>query len=98
MEVREQIWKVYHQALGGDSGDKTAVQSDMADTVRPKVQELCNKDPHQLFQRLETGVRDIVVDIKLRLIELLQKQAKNPSLAQDFIQSKMANCVVNMYR
>merc|ERR1719295_1758445 len=87
VEVREQIWKVYHQALGGESGDKTAVQSDMADTVRPKVQELCNKDPHQLFQRLETGVRDIVVDIKLRLIELLQKQAKNPSLAQDFIQS-----------
>ena len=90
VEVREQICKVYQNALKSGAGD---CSQEMLSIVKPRVLELCLKDPHQLFQRLETGVRDIVVDIKLKLIELLQKQAKNPSLAQDFIQSKLQSTV-----
>ena len=53
--------------------------------TKDKVHKLCWKDPHQLFQRLEAGVKEVVLEVKLQLIELLQKQAKNLSLAQDFI-------------
>ena len=52
------------------------------------MRKLCWHDPHQLYQRLEAGVKELVLEWKLRLIELLQKQSKNPSLAQDFIQGK----------
>lgn len=38
--------------------------------------------------RLEAVVTEFVLEIKLKLIELLQKQAKNPSLAENFIQGK----------
>ena len=102
VEVRDQIWRVYHNVLSnqGSGADAAARDKasggdvDMVTTVKPKVHELCCKDPHQLFQRLETGIRDIVVGIKLKLIELLQKQAKNPSLAQEFIQSEHIRCFV----
>ena len=54
--------------------------------AKERVSKLCWKDPHQLFQRLEACVKEFVLEVKLRLIELIQKQAKNASLAQDFIQ------------
>jgi hypothetical protein len=57
-------------------------------SVKDKVHKLVWRDAHQLFLRLEAGVREFVLEIKLKLIELLQKQAKNPSLAQDFMQCK----------
>ena len=83
-EVRDEVRRAYHSMVTDSSGEKP----DLSD-IKPKVQELCNKDPHQLYHRLESSVvKEVVVGIKLKLIELLQKQAKNPSLAQDFIQSK----------
>ena len=54
----------------------------------PKVRQLLWRDPHQLYQRLEAIVKDCVLEQKVKLIKLLKTQAKNPSLAQDFIQSK----------
>ena len=56
----------------------------------PKVRQLLWRDPHQLYQRLEAIVKDCVLEQKVKLIKLLKTQAKNPSLAQDFIQSKLS--------
>ena len=56
--------------------------------VKEKVEQLVRRDAHQLFLRLEAGVREFVLEIKLKLAELLQKQAKSATLAQDFIQCK----------
>ena len=56
--------------------------------VQAKVQQLVRRDAHQLFLRLEAGVREFVLEIKLKLFELLQKQAKSTTLAQDFILCK----------
>ena len=55
--------------------------------MQDAVHKLVWRDPHQLYQRLEAQLKDIVVDMKQKLVELLSKQAKNPSLAQDFIQT-----------
>ena len=57
----------------------------------PKVRQLLWRDPHQLYQRLEAIVKDCVLEQKVKLIKLLKTQAKNPSLAQDFIQSKLSS-------
>ena len=61
------------------------------DSNRPKpnlemmtksVHKLVWRDPHQLYQRLESQLRDFVMELRMRLVDLLQKQAKNPNLAQ----------------
>ena len=54
--------------------------------LQDSVHQLVWRDPHQLYQRLESQLRDIVSGMKLKLVELLSKEAKNPNLAQDFIQ------------
>ena len=88
IDVREQVWKVYHLVINNSWNDAPSKERPDLFRIKKNVNDLCARDPHQLYQRLETGVREFVLEIKLRLIELLQKQAKNPSLAQDFIQSE----------
>jgi hypothetical protein len=51
------------------------------------VHQLVWRDPHQLYQRLEAQLKDFVLELRQRLVELLQKQAKDPNLAQQFIQA-----------
>ena len=88
IDVREQVWKVYHLVINSSWNDVSSKERPDLFKIKTNVRDLCARDPHQLFQRLEAGVREFVLEMKLRLIELLQRQAKNPSLAQDFIQSK----------
>ena len=88
IDVREQVWKVYHLVINSSWTDVPSRERPDLFKIKTNVRDLCARDPHQLFQRLEAGVREFVIEMKLRLIELLQRQAKNPSLAQDFIQSK----------
>ena len=72
-----------------DSKDFSAEKPDVS-CLKAKVRQLLWRDPHQLYQRLEAIVKDCVLEQKVKLIKLLKSQAKNPSLAQDFIQSKFA--------
>lgn len=82
-EVRSSVVHVY-QSMMSDEADKPDVSC-----LKEKVRQLLWRDPHQLFQRLESIVKDCVLEQKVRLIKLLKSQAKNPSLAQDFIQSEL---------
>ena len=86
-EVRNLIVHVYQFCMT----DETAKKSDKPDVscLKEKVRQLLWRDPHQLFQRLEGIVKDCVLEQKVKLIKLLKSQAKNPSLAQDFIQSNL---------
>ena len=90
IDVREDVWRVYHLVLCNAWNDpnRSNEKPDLP-AMKDKVHRLVRRDPHQLFRKLEAGVREFVLEIKLKLIELLQKQAKNPSLAQDFIQCKL---------
>ena len=89
-ELREDAARVYKMVLDGSWNEAGSCRPDLAKT-KERVHKLCWRDPHQLFQRLETGVKEFVLEIKLKLIELLQQQAKNPSLAEDFIQGTFHN-------
>ena len=88
-QLREEVAKVYRMVLDGSwsSADSEGSRPDLTAT-KERVHRLCWRDAHQLYLRLEAGVKEFVLELKLKLIELLQKQAKNPSLAQEFIQSK----------
>ena len=79
------------------------------DSNRPKpnlemmtksVHKLVWRDPHQLYQRLESQLRDFVMELRMRLVDLLQKQAKNPNLAQvrrkeDILKTLSLNLIFN---
>merc|ERR1711971_1111241 len=82
-ELRDSVLQVYQDSMADskDSLDKPDVTC-----LKGKVRQLLWRDPHQLYQRLEAIVKDCVLEQKVKLIKLLKTQAKNPSLAQDFIQ------------
>lgn len=82
-DVRSCVSLVYQSMMSDSDAEKPDVSC-----LKEKVRQLLWRDPHQLFQRLETIVKDCVLEQKVRLIKLLKSQAKNPSLAQDFIQSE----------
>jgi hypothetical protein len=46
---------------------------------------LCARDPHQLFQRLESQVKEFVIEAKVRQLELLHREQQTPELAQIFL-------------
>ena len=87
--MRDCVLQVYKDAMA-DSKDFSVEKPDVS-CLKAKVRQLLWRDPHQLYQRLEAIVKDCVLEQKVKLIKLLKSQAKNPSLAQDFIQSKCFN-------
>ena len=86
VELRDSVLRVYEISMS-DSKDGKLEKPDVT-CLKAKVRQLLWRDPHQLYQRLESIVKDCVLEQKVKLIKLLKSQAKNPSLAQDFIQSK----------
>lgn len=47
---------------------------------------LCTRDPHQLFLRLESQVREFVIEMKVKLLKQLNAGYKSPPEAKSFIQ------------
>ena len=86
-ELRKDVSTLYRMVWDGTWNDGKMERPDLGQT-KERVHKLCWRDPHQLYQRLEAGVKEFVLEVKVKLYELLQKQAKNPSLAQDFIQGR----------
>jgi len=86
LQLRDDFKAVYRLVLEEAWGDSNRPRPEL-DAMAESVHKLVWRDPHQLYQRLESILRDVVVELRQRLVELLQKQAKNPNLAQEFIQS-----------
>ena len=49
------------------------------------VFRLCHRDPHQLFLRLESQVREFVIEMKVKLLKQLNTGLKTPPQAKKFI-------------
>ena len=49
------------------------------------VYRLCSRDPHQLFQRLESQGREYVIEMKVRLLKQLKAGHKTPTQAKQFV-------------
>lgn len=50
---------------------------------------LCARDPHHLFQRLESQVQEFVIEAKVRQLELLHREEQTPELAQIFLTGRI---------
>eukprot|EP00092_Neocalanus_flemingeri_P019810 GFUD01021460.1.p1 GENE.GFUD01021460.1~~GFUD01021460.1.p1 ORF type:complete len:1720 (+),score=598.38 GFUD01021460.1:69-5228(+) len=85
LELREDFKTVYRLIMDGAWADTNRPHPSLP-LMQEAVHKLVWRDPHQLYQRLEAQLREVVVELKVKLVELLSKQAKNPSLAQEFIQ------------
>ncbi|XP_045190790.2 protein FAM193A-like isoform X3 [Mercenaria mercenaria] len=55
------------------------------DHVTDLVHKLCSRDPHQLFLRLESQVREFVIEMKVKLLKQLSTGFKTPPQAKKFI-------------
>ncbi|XP_052099365.1 protein FAM193A-like isoform X1 [Mytilus californianus] len=53
--------------------------------ARELVDRLCTRDPHQLFLRLESQVREFVIEMKVKLLKQLNSGYKTPPEAKAFI-------------
>lgn len=53
--------------------------------ARELVERLCTRDPHQLFLRLESQVREFVIEMKVKLLKQLSSGYKTPPEAKAFI-------------
>lgn len=84
-DLRATVSEIY--VLSGDAPGLNLARDDslLAETRR-RAQQLCLRDAHRLFLHLEALVRDWTLDLRARLYKMLDAQAKNPSLAQDFLQ------------
>ena len=89
LQLRDDFKVVYRLVMDEAWNDSNRPKPCL-DDMQEAVHKLVWKDPHQLFQRLEAHLKEIVLELKLKLVELLSKQAKNPNLAQDFIQTLLA--------
>ena len=89
LQLRDDFKLVYKLVMEEAWNDSNRPKPSL-DAMQEAVHKLVWKDPHQLYQRLEAHLKEIVVELKFKLVELLSKQAKNPNLAQDFIQTLLA--------
>ena len=62
---------------------------DTALCVLSQVVRLCQRDPHQLFQRLQGQLQELTLEVKVRLLEHLSRE--RPGLAQLFLTALLDN-------
>ncbi|KAK7873317.1 hypothetical protein R5R35_011373 [Gryllus longicercus] len=82
LELRQYIRMVYRMAMEGSEVDAT---EENIVKMKELVQKLCVRDPHQLFQRLESQVQEFVIEAKVRQLELLHREEQTPEVAQIFL-------------
>ena len=64
MQVREEFRTVYKMVLDGAWNDSNRTRPDLTE-MKEKVQRLVWRDPHQLYQRLESQIKDMVMGLKV---------------------------------
>jgi len=84
IKLKKDFQAVYSLVMEEAWNDSNRPKPDLIE-MKEKVHRLVWTDPHQLFQRLEAIVREYVTEVRRKLRELLQRDAKSPNLAQDFI-------------
>ena len=87
-ELRRTVSEIYLMALRPSAWNDWVRDrpSDHLTNTKENIQSLCYRDPHRLYEHLRRLVCDWVADLKGKLHDMLSSQAKNPSLAADFIQ------------
>lgn len=83
-ELRKLVRMLYGRREGDLYEEDTNVPDD--ESAQDSVHRLCTRDPHQLFLRLESQVREFVIEMKVKLLKQLNSGYKSPPEAKSFIQ------------
>ncbi|XP_059163345.1 protein FAM193A-like isoform X3 [Physella acuta] len=74
------------------SKEEIVLSEEQGQRLQFLVDKLCSRDPHQLFLRLESQVREIVMDMKTSLLNKLKENGcDTPELALDFTRSLLSH-------
>ncbi|XP_041368374.1 protein FAM193A-like [Gigantopelta aegis] len=65
--------------------EEPSLTDDRGLEIQGLVKRLCARDPHQLFLRMESQVREFVIEKKVRLLKQLDCGYKTPPEAKQFI-------------
>ncbi|XP_043237970.1 protein FAM193A-like isoform X2 [Amphibalanus amphitrite] len=92
IELRQSLKQLYwlhmDAATAGDTPARQAA-APMQAVMKEKVARLCQRDPHQLFQRLQGQLQELTLEVKVRLLEHLSRE--RPGLAQLFLTALLDN-------
>ncbi|XP_014661514.1 PREDICTED: protein FAM193A-like isoform X2 [Priapulus caudatus] len=80
-EVRQAVRCMYREA----TIEKTLSTKHDTAKLTGMVTRLTSRDPHQLYQRLESQSREFVIEMKVRLLKKLTTGLKTPQQAKQFI-------------
>ncbi|XP_061626584.1 protein FAM193A isoform X2 [Phyllopteryx taeniolatus] len=75
-EVRYLVRCIYRQAGTPLADDRDQPLERDKDSMKELVDRLCEKDPYQLYQRLEQQAREYVLEMKVRLLKHLSAGSK----------------------
>ncbi|XP_078662935.1 LOW QUALITY PROTEIN: uncharacterized protein LOC144906481 [Branchiostoma floridae x Branchiostoma belcheri] len=84
-EVRHMVRCVYREAGTSLAAEESRELQMDTDKMKQLVGRLCSRDPHQLYQRLESQGREYVIEMKVRLLKQLTSGHKTPPQARQFI-------------
>uniref|UniRef100_A0A671KQ73 Protein FAM193A-like n=1 Tax=Sinocyclocheilus anshuiensis TaxID=1608454 RepID=A0A671KQ73_9TELE len=80
-EVRYLVRCVYRQTGTPLADDQDQPLDRDKESMKELVDRLCEKDPYQLYQRLEQQAREYVLEMKVRLLKHLSTGSKAPGAA-----------------
>ncbi|XP_061177860.1 protein FAM193A-like [Saccostrea echinata] len=83
-ELRKLVRMLYGRREGDLYEEDTNVPN--SESAQELVHRLCARDPHQLFLRLESQVREFVIEMKVKLLKQLNSGYKSPPESKSFIQ------------
>ncbi|XP_014290107.1 uncharacterized protein [Halyomorpha halys] len=83
LELRQYIRIVYRLSMKGSLKSIDEDYQEYMKDIVAKLFDVC--DPHQLYQRLEAQVKEFVIEVKVRLLQFLDKLSDNSQLPHIFI-------------
>lgn len=84
-ELRKVVRCLYGNRDDNNSEELSVSHLPADEHVIELVHKLCSRDPHQLFLRLESQVREFVIEMKVKLLKQLKSGCKTPPQAKKFI-------------
>ena len=91
-KLRSDICSVFRLVMDSAWNDSNRERPDLAGATRALVAELCARsDPHALYLKIEEIVRRFAAEVRASLSDLMERQSKDPNLAQDFVAAILDN-------
>ena len=90
-QLRTAVCSVFRLVMDSAWNDSNRERPDLAGGTKALVSELCARDPHTLYLKIDEIVRRFAAEVRTSLSDLMERQSKDPNLAQDFVAAILDN-------